>query len=383
MNTIKTSTKKHFPTAVFAILGVIVLGAIGVYLATYYANLAKAGQKEKDNTAQEPIVTPVPEKKIKYVLSHKLLFLGDIMTSRTIGDKILAGADPFTYVRTEFEKYDTIIGNIETNISTPGIGTANPEKLYTFNAPVETIQTIKNAGIDVAVLANNHTSDYGQYALLDMINKIKESGMKTVGAGANSTEAFEPLILTVPLKPVYEDDTELSADAKAKLTKIPNIKIALIAVNDVEAWFNKATDVSAGSAYFDETLFANAVSKVKNEYGADLVIVIAHWGYEYKTFQDVEQVRWANIFVDGGADLVVGGHPHVIQPYEEYNGKMIYYSLGNFVFDNMEGAEDGEMLSVVVNASQDVTAVKPTVNFGEMKLIPTRLDVDGFPVITQ
>jgi poly-gamma-glutamate capsule biosynthesis protein CapA/YwtB (metallophosphatase superfamily) len=379
VNTIKT--KKTNP---FTIISIVILLITALGVATYFAIISLSAKTPEQGKDTPIIVEPAP-KKIKYELDTSILFLGDIMTARTIGERILNGEDPFMYVEAEFKKHDTIIGNIETNISASNIGQPIANKLYTFNAPVESIATIKNAGIDVAVVANNHTSDYGPDAVNDMKKKLEVAGLKTVGAGANIEEAFKPAIVEIPLIPYYEDGSSLTDTEAAKLADMPTVKVAIIALNDIETWATNVTAEKAGSAYFDKDLFVSEVKKARNEMNADFVVVIPHWGFEYQATQDPSQTEWAHFFIDSGADLVVGGHPHVIQPSEAYAGKMIYYSLGNFIFDEMpqvsEAATLGEMLSVKIKASRPVDSDEVTVQLGEQTLIKTKLDEKGFPGI--
>jgi poly-gamma-glutamate synthesis protein (capsule biosynthesis protein) len=174
----------------------------------------------------------------------------------------------------------------------------------------------------------------------------------------------------------------LTSAEQAKLANTPSVRVAIIALNDIETWLTNSTETTPGGSYFDANKFLAEVTKAKNELSADIIVVIPHWGFEYQTTPDQKQIDWAHLFIDNGADLVVGGHPHVIQPSEEYRGKMIYYSLGNFVFDNMYDAADGQMLSVEISASMGVDEKKPVIKLGEQKLIDIRLDDKGFPELS-
>jgi poly-gamma-glutamate synthesis protein (capsule biosynthesis protein) len=386
MQTETKQTKTTHKQNPFTILSIIILLIVGLGVATYFAIISRSA-KTPDQGKETPIVVEAPPKKVKYELTTSILFLGDIMTARTIGEKILNGQDPFAKVLTEFKKHDTIVGDIETTIADPSIGQPAANKLYTFNAPIESIAAMKKAGINVAVMANNHTSDYGTDALLDMKKRLEAAGFQTVGAGANVDEAFKPVIVEIPLTPYYEDGSSLTDTERAKLADTPTVRVAIIALNDIETWITNVGDGKPGSAYFDKVLFVSEVQKAKNDLHADLVVVIPHWGFEYQTTQDPTQTEWAHFFIDNGADLVVGGHPHVIQPSEEYAGKMIYYSLGNFVFDEMDQVSEtatlGEMLSVTINASRPVDTTKVTVQLGGQQLINTKLNGDGFPEIIE
>lgn len=93
------------------------------------------------------------------------------------------------------------------------------------------------------------------------------------------------------------------------------------------------SDYSAGSAFFDKELIKKSLEEARSK--SDIVIVYPHWGIEYSLNNSERQAEYGRFFIDNGADIVIGAHAHVLQNSEEYNGKQIYYSLGNFVFDNM------------------------------------------------
>ena len=279
----------------------------------------------------------------------KLLFTGDVMLARSIGEAIVKGTDPFADVKTVFSNYNLVCVNLETAIASPETGRAQYGKLYTFKAPVETIASLKNGGVGLVNLANNHSMDYGTDALTEGLQLLSAEGIAYVGAGSNSNEAFAP-----------------------KVIELNGVRIAFIAVNEIETYYAAAESDRAGSAYFDRDLIAAAISEARNK--ADLVIILPHWGNEYQLKQTSHQQEWARFFIDSGADLVIGNHPHVIQGEEMYKDKHIYYSLGNFVFDQMTGSNTsrGNLLEIEVSDK----------NIGNTRLIPITLNAKGFPYLT-
>jgi poly-gamma-glutamate synthesis protein (capsule biosynthesis protein) len=183
--------------------------------------------------------------------------------------------------------------------------------------------------------------DYGRAAMTDTFLRLKESGIDYVGAGFDGNEAYS-----------------------SKIKDINGTKIAFLAFTNlgVPSW-EAATDKS-GMALFSKDKLEGAIKNAKNR--SDLVVVSFHFGDEYKTFPTQEQKTIAHLAIDSGADLVVGHHPHVIEPVEEYKGKYIAYSLGNFVFDQNFSDETmkGLMLKVIVENGimKEVTPVEFKIN---------------------
>ncbi len=295
---------------------------------------------------------------VELQLKTSLVFMGDIMLARSIGIGIESGENPFIHVKEILKSHDVRIGNIETTIADPAFQT-QATKAYTFNAPLSSLQTLKDIGMDVSSLANNHTGDYGRSATSDTLQQFKKAGLLSVGAGNTVEEAFSPL---------YVDSN--------------GIRIGFIAVNDIELAYTKVGRDTPGSAYLDETLIAQSI-RLARDGGADVVVVLPHWGTEYSTTQNSRQTQWAHFMIDAGADVVVGGHPHVVQPTEIYKGKQIVYSLGNFIFDGMSGeALNGQMISIAVSVSKTVTAgktVSSVVSIDDAVKIPVRIDASGYP----
>lgn len=298
-------------------------------------------------------VPPLSYSQLEYTQSiresddFKILFVGDVMLSRTIGTSILNGSDPFVNIKAKFDEYNIIVANLETVASESQFAFQNPSKLYTFNSPVSTLDTLTNNGIEIVSLANNHTMDFGTLALLNTMENLKNRGILYAGAGNNIQEAFAP-------KYILHEKT----------------RIALLAFNDIENWFSDASDYSAGSAFFDKELIRKSLEEARSS--SDIVIVYPHWGIEYSLNNSERQAEYGRFFIDNGADIVIGAHPHVLQNSEEYNGKQIYYSLGNFVFDNMctiPNACSAGMVELEISGNKIVST----------NLIKVRIADNGFP----
>lgn len=196
-------------------------------------------------------------------------------------------------------------------------GTPEPNKEYTYRVPPERVQIFKDLDIDVISISNNHILDYGQDALVDTFEVLDNAGLDYVGAGPTLDRA------------------------KQLITKEVNGKtIGFLAASRVvpsEAWYARnATDTHEARpgvfTTYDDTALCEEITKAKQI--CDFVVVYAHWGIERQETAAEYQRIMARHFVDAGADLVVGSHPHVMQGVEFYKDTPIVYSLGNFLFSN-------------------------------------------------
>ncbi|MGG4220520.1 CapA family protein [Paenibacillus jamilae] len=238
-----------------------------------------------------------------------LHFIGDVQFSGKVEQRLEQnGFDfPYQYLGSLFHKDDLTIANLETPVTTKGVGALN--KTYVYKSSPKALTAMAAAGIDAVNLANNHILDQGTSGLLDTLKYLDEKGIAHAGAGRNAKEAYAPHY--------FERN---------------GIKIALLGATRVmpEAnWNAGATQPGVAGAY-DSTAIVKSIREARNQ--ADLVIVIAHWGKERATALEPHQTELSHAFIDAGADLVVGGHPHVLQGMEQYKGKWIAYSTGNFIF---------------------------------------------------
>ncbi|MGE5326733.1 MAG: CapA family protein [Deltaproteobacteria bacterium] len=265
--------------------------------------------------------------------TQTLLFAGDVMLSRTVGKKMAAEDNwkyPFEKIGPTLKAADLAFANLESPISDMG---KNKGHLYSFRADPRVMEGLDFAGFDVLSLANNHSDDWGALALVDTIDRLRGAGIRPVGAGRNDLEAHYPVILN-----------------------LHGVRIAFLANVDVPPKEATAGLDRPGVAWLvpDRALadirFARPL--------ADLVIVSLHWGIEYMRKPQKSQVELAHKMIDAGADLIVGGHPHVTQPLEEYKGKYIAYSLGNFIFDQHDPpTHHGLMLKVTLDGKK-ISSVK-------------------------
>lgn len=258
-------------------------------------------QAGEDTTIQQ-------SRDISLVFSGDLLLSGAILRQYDNSEGHITGivCEP---VLNEMLEADICMVNQEFPFSNRG--TPMPNKQYTFRTPVERIGIMHEMGIDIVSLANNHALDYGIDALLDTCTTLDDAKIKYVGAGDNLDRAKQLEIIEV-------DGVKFGFLAASRVIPVTN-------------W--NATDEKAGMlTTYDPTLLLQEIEAADEL--CDVLIVYVHWGLEYKEYPEQYQVYMATQYVDAGADVVLGSHPHVVQGFTYYKDKLIAYSLGNFAFGN-------------------------------------------------
>lgn len=229
-------------------------------------------------------------------------------------------------VRKQFEAADLAMVNFETAITERGTPLV---KDYTFRAPASSLGILRDAGVDVVTVANNHGVDFGPVGLQDTL-AAKDSGtLAMVGVGRNAAEAYAPWITTIKGQRI----------AVIGATQV-------IDTEYISSW--TATDSQAGlaSAKEEERLLA-AVRDARTK--ADTVVVYLHWGTSNQTCPNTQQQALAPRLVDAGADVIVGGHAHRVVGGGRLGNAVVHYGLGNFVFYNQTGpAGDSGFFSVTM-----------------------------------
>lgn len=208
-------------------------------------------------------------------------------------------------------------------------GTPMPKKQYTFRVDPKKVSLFQDMGADMVSLANNHTLDYGVDALIDTLDTLQNANIVYGGVGKDLEEA-----------------------KTTRYFEIQGKKIAILCASrvlPVAEW--AATDRSVGifSAYNPTTLVEEI--KIANEQ-ADIVVVYLHWGLERREHPEAYQRADGKAFIDAGADLVIGSHPHVLQGIEYYKNRPIVYSLGNFIFS--QTIKQTALLQVEVDEKNEI-----------------------------
>ncbi|MGG2919052.1 CapA family protein [Brevibacillus parabrevis] len=304
------------------LFSLLVILCSGIYFA--FDKLGSHSASPEHDSAPPPAVAHEP--------TVRLTFVGDVMMSGNVEKTLLEkGYDyPFTHVRSLFLQDDFTIANLETPLTTKGTPADN--KQYVYKSSPLAAPAMKAAGIDAVNLANNHSMDQGVAGLLDTFDALAKNGIAYVGGGKDSVEAFTPIVV-----------------------ERNGIKLALLGFSRVipeVSWF--ATEKQPGLAgSYDSAKAVQAIQQAKAH--ADLVVVIAHWGKEREDFPVDHQKELAKAYIDAGADLIVGGHPHVLQGFERYNGKWIAYSLGNFIFTRSTEPKTWQTMVLQASCTKDAS----------------------------
>lgn len=253
-----------------------------------------------------------------------VIFTGDIMLSRGVAKKIKAKQDlayPFLAMADYLRSADLVFGNLETALI-EGREIDLPEMV--FRADPKMAKVLYDFNFAVVSLANNHTMNFGKAGLGQTLQNLLGDGVDYAGAGLSALEAYNPVV-------IHQNGLTLAFLAYTD--------------NDVVPASYFATATTTGVAYMDIVKMQKAIKAARER--ADFVIVSMHAGNEYKSYPNARQTNFARAAVDAGADLVIGHHPHVVQTAEQYKGKYIFYSLGNFIFDQADPkTKEGLVLKV-------------------------------------
>lgn len=243
-----------------------------------------------------------------------LTAVGDIMLARTVEQKMIDHNDwtyPFAEASDLTADADLAFGNLETPILK---GEVSKSGSFFFRTDPKAIQGLKLAGFDVLSLANNHMMNFGEEGLKSTVGILDGAGIAYAGAGIAEEKISKPVI-----------------------KEVKGIRFGFLAYTYAE---NKSVNSEGdvfGTAYMDAGKMKLDVEELKKE--VDVVVVSMHSGVEYETEPNSFQRNFARSAIDSGASLVVGHHPHVVQSAEKYKDGYIFYSLGNFVFDQMWSEE--------------------------------------------
>jgi len=239
------------------------------------------------------------------------LAVGDIMLSRQVAVKIKKADDPLLPFRGLSDlllSSDFNFGNLESPYS--GSSYIPPVGSITFNAWPDSLVGLIKYKFNILNLANNHILDQGLNGLRYTKKILNQNNIATIGAGGAWAEAWQPAII------------------ERNGIRLGFLGVSYSSLND-----NGATTNNYVARWNKLEQLNKSIVQLKNQ--VDLVVVAMHGGLEYTSQPTAEQVKTAHSAIDAGADLVLGSHPHWVQTSEDYRGKKIYYSLGNFIFDQM------------------------------------------------
>lgn len=321
---------------IVSFLGLLIVGGLFLY-QKYFDNESSKDNEVNITESNTDVNTTQPVK--KEPVNTSLIFTGDVLLSEYVlsnyNSKGIEGVVS-SPLRDKMVNADFTMVNEEFPFSTRG--TKAPDKQYTFRVDPKYISIFKELGIDAVGLANNHVLDFGKEALEDTFTTLNNSQIPFSGAGHNFEEASKLV--------TYE-----------KGGKTVGV-IAASRVIPVVEWNVRNSQPGVFTAY-DPTDLCNKVREAKKT--CDYVYVMIHWGTEHTDKLEDYQKNIGHQLIDAGADSVIGAHPHVVQGIEKYNDKLIFYSLGNFIFNqNIER-------TFALNINYDNENMKP-----EYSLIPAK-----------
>ena len=291
----KLPEDKKARTIILADIVLVVL-LIFTLLLVGCKNLLTGGKKQKEETAISEEMEKTTKRKNKTV-SFTISAVGDC-TFGTDENFAYEGSMPAKYdevgdfnyffenVKSVFEEDDLIIVNFEGTLTD---STTREDKQFAFKADKSYAEILTDGFVEAANLANNHSKDYGEQSYNDTMDALDEAGITNFG---------------------YD---------RVAIKKVKGIKVGLV-----------GTYVLADGLGVKDSMEKN-IQDLKDE-GAQVIIASFHWGEEKAEYPNDVQVELAHAAIDAGADLVLGHHPHVLQGIEQYKGKNIVYSLGNFCF---------------------------------------------------
>lgn len=282
----------------------------------------------------------------------RIAFVGDISLNDIYNILYEQGVHPFVNAHSFLTKFDYIVGNLEC--MSEGSEGENLLKAPRLKTKTITLNYLNEIGINIIQLAHNHAYDN----LLDGFNKttsfLEKSGIRYFGAGTDYDAASKPIILNEN-----------------------GLKICLLNYVNKDTNPNLPIDSKVHLNWYDEERILMDITKYKSQ--CDFVILLFHWGgnVERGRFPDWGQPIEAKKYIDAGADMIVGGHSHTIQPYEVYRGKYIFYSLGNFCFSHFFDEEFNRKSNPFWNCESLIPIIDVNNQCCSVSVFETKVDKNG------
>ena len=318
-------------------------------------------QKLENNTQRiesQPLIAAVSVKPKPEIKEAKLIAVGDIMMHST---QTRSGYDAksqiynfdsfFALVKNILSKGDWVIGNLETPLAGEDVGGYTGYPL--FNAPAQLADAAKKAGFNILTTANNHALDRGEKGVIRTIANLRDRQIAFTGTSASATQASKPLISTKN-----------------------NISLAILAYT----YGTNGIPIPKGKDYLvsliDEKKILKDIAKARKQ-GADIIAISLHFGDEYQRQPNPQQKQLVENLLKAGADIILGSHPHVVQPYKIFkfpgkNGKtrkaVAIYSMGNFISGQMKDYTD---LGVIFQVTIRKKFPEKTAEITGIKALPT------------
>ena len=304
-------------------------------------------QEEKSNKTEKQ-QEEIEHKEVKEDTNIKMAVIGDIMCHNSQykdAYDVQTNTYDFSYVFTDVQQYissaDIAIGNLETTFAGKERGYSNYPR---FNTPEQLAKNLKDFGIDVVSTANNHCMDTNYSGLVSTLKYLDEAGIDHTGTNETAEKQNEILVKDVN-----------------------GIKIAFLAFTYGTNGITIPSDKSFAVNLIDEDLILKQINLAK-EQDPDLICVSMHWGIEYQLKQNSEQEKLKDLLFNNGVDIILGSHPHVLQPMEKQTIQLedgrtkdcfVIYSLGNFMSgQTKENTRDSVILNIDITKNGENGQVK-------------------------
>lgn len=319
----------------------ITIGIVGLLLVIAIIIKTPWMQAKLDNLTSVNLesIIPLPVKDAEPT-PVRMIFTGDIMMNRGVESSVAKNYNgDFSKLFEKiawFRDADIVFGNLEGPVSDVG---NNVGSKYSFRMDPAILPVLKNAGFTIVSFANNHVGDWNIAAFTDTLNRLQNTEIAVTGAGLDKAQAEQVTIINKN-----------------------GMNIGFIGFSDVGPNWMQAknatstTDAQPGILLASDPRRTEIIQQAKSQ--VDFLVVSYHWGDEYVPFS-ARQKTLAESSIDAGADLIIGHHPHVIQDYTEYKGKFIFYSLGNFIFDQSFSPETmrGMIVDLTINPNGTYNAL--------------------------
>lgn len=298
----------------FIFISIAILTFVSLFAIEHFIKKEPTIEKNTEISEETIIISPKEDQ------HFSMSVIGDIMCHNSQYKDAYnssTGTYDFSYVFEDIKDYissaDIAIGNLETTFAGKNKGYSNYPR---FNTPEQLAYNLKYFGIDVLSTANNHCMDTNFSGLVSTLNYLNDAGISHVGTNASLEEQNTILI-----------------------KEVNGIKLAFLAFTYGTNGIPVPKDKSFAVNLIDDNFILQQLSLAK-ELKPDLIFVNMHWGIEYQTKQNSEQERLANLLFENGVDVILGSHPHVLQPMEKKTITLgdgstkdcfVIYSLGNFM----------------------------------------------------
>ena len=295
----------------------------------------KARKEIAEESKKKPEIKKVKLKAFGDIMAH----MAQIQYAYNKGGGEYDFSDQFTYLKDFVKDSDISIGNYETTTN-PDLPVAGFPR---FNVPAAYLKDLKETGFDIVSTANNHSMDTELEGVFSTMEAAKEAGLDYVGS--------------------FKDKSD-----RILFKEVKGVKLAFLAYtygcNGRENLIVPREEVENLGYLSDEDQIKKDIGRAKAQ-GADFVIVYPHWGIEYQSMPNDAQITLGRKMIDWGADLVIGNHPHVVEPVEVYQAEdgrkgLIAYALGNFIsYQNYENSKDIRVehsLALEIDLEKDMTS---------------------------